>query len=71
MKKLPTGTNYCLCPTCGEYFNSVLPFEMHRAGNPEDRYCLTPDQMREKGMDVNKRGYWVSALREPRAAAST
>jgi hypothetical protein len=58
------------CPTCREYFNSTAAFERHRAGSFENlktgesamRYCLTVDQMREKGMTVNAGGWWVTAL---------
>lgn len=60
MNKLPYGTNYCKCAACGEYFNSVYAFDTHRAGKPGSRSCLTPAEMTVKGMEVSKRGYWVS-----------
>ncbi len=56
---LPPNTNYCKCPTCLEYFNSVYPFDLHRIGGG----CLTPKQMEEKGMAKNARGYWISRPR--------
>lgn len=51
------------CPTCGEYFKSVFAFVKHRVGGyePNTRRCLTEEQMRERGMDKNARGFWVSA----------
>lgn len=50
------------CPGCGEYFNSTFAFEKHRTGqHGVDRRCLTPEEMRAKGMDMNAAGFWVSA----------
>jgi len=62
--KLPVGTNFCRCSACGEYFTSVLPFDMHRTGKADNRSCLNADQMVKKGMDRNRKGYWVSQRRE-------
>jgi phage replication-related protein YjqB (UPF0714/DUF867 family) len=51
------------CQGCKEYFNSTFAFDKHRVGDHGvDRRCLTPDEMRAKGMDVSASGYWVSAL---------
>lgn len=55
------------CPACCETFNSGLAGDRHRAGNWTEgspRRCLTVAEMREKGMDLNSRGLWVSALRD-------
>ncbi len=64
MNRLPPGTNYCQCPTCKGYFNSVRAFDFHRTGPAEDRRCLTVPEMVEKGMEKNRRDYWVTSLRE-------
>ena len=48
----------CLCTVCGEIFEKVNGFDKHRTGNPENRRCLTPDEMRGKGMVVNSYGRW-------------
>jgi len=58
--KLPPYSNYCKCAACDEYFNSETPFAMHRRGEAIARYCLTPAQMLEKGMNMSNKGYWVS-----------
>ena len=57
--KLSTiGAATCLCAACGEIFKSVGGFDAHRKGE-EDRYCLTPDEMRQAGMSINDRGMWI------------
>jgi hypothetical protein len=39
------------CPTCGEPFQSQGLFDRHRVGRyvPDERRCLTPEEMRAKG----------------------
>jgi len=58
------GAATCVCTGCGEIFNSVAAFDKHREyGDGElDRHCLTPEKMRNKGMGINARGMWVTAL---------
>ncbi|CAG9241110.1 hypothetical protein BDI4_100050 [Burkholderia diffusa] len=58
------------CPTCGEFFNSTHAFDAHRTGpfggangKPAHRRCLSTDEMRAKGMTVNKAGFWMTAKR--------
>ena len=59
--KLPdTGGQTSLCCGCGEIFNSVAGFDAHRKGE-EDRYCLTPDEMRKAGMSISDRGMWITS----------
>lgn len=59
----------CRCQGCGAQFNSTAAFDKHRTGNygtvrePGDRRCLTESEMLSKGMAVNGRGRWVTALR--------
>jgi len=48
----------CLCTVCGEIFEKVNGFDKHRTENPENRRCLSPDEMREKGMVINSYGRW-------------
>jgi hypothetical protein len=50
------------CAACREYFNSTYAFDKHRVGRytPMERRCLSPDEMRAKGMVVNSTGFWVS-----------
>lgn len=50
--RLPTGTNYCRCSVCGEYFGGVNGFERHRVNFT----CVDPTT---HGLVLNSRGYWV------------
>lgn len=56
--KLPVGSNFCLCGSCGEYFGGVKSFDTHRHGN-DVRACYGPSVMRERGLELNSRGYWI------------
>ena len=49
--------NRCLCSGCGEYFNSVSAFDMHRSGPADARVCRQPG---EAGMVRNEAGYWIT-----------
>jgi hypothetical protein len=57
-----TGSR-CQCLGCDEYFNSVTAFDKHRRGEAEDRYCLTTEQMLEKGYEKNKALFWTTGLK--------
>lgn len=49
------------CPTCHLFFFSVNAFDKHRTGDHGvNRRCRTPEEMLEKGMCLNKYGYWIS-----------
>ncbi|MGH7239912.1 MAG: hypothetical protein ACREHG_07585 [Candidatus Saccharimonadales bacterium] len=50
--KLPPGTNYCLCSSCGRYFGGVNGFERHRISFK----CVDPVHV---GLSLNEHGYWV------------
>lgn len=59
------------CAVCHLTFTSAGPFEEHRTGDthPRDpakdtRRCRTPDELRERGMEPNDKGWW----RRPRPA---
>ncbi len=48
-----------LCSVCERDFGGLKAFDMHRVGNFEDgRSCLSDDEMRAKGMYINKQGRW-------------
>lgn len=50
------------CQGCKEYFNSNFAFDKHRTGkHGHGRRCMTPDEMRAKGMLMNQAGFWVSS----------
>lgn len=73
MPKL-TG-NRCQCPTCGEYFNGVQPFDKHRIGQYGiDRRCLTVAELDAAGFIRNAAGFWCTRASaehalQPRAPA--
>jgi hypothetical protein len=52
--------DHCKCPTCGEYFNSTRAFDKHRTGEYGARRCLSPDDMRVRGMVVSATGWWLT-----------
>ncbi len=54
----------CQCTVCGLYFNSDYAFCKHRVGlhMPMERRCLSPDEMRVKGMCLVGH-FWVSKRR--------
>jgi hypothetical protein len=59
MKMLSGDRNQC--QGCKHYFNSTLAFDKHRRGEyGHNRRCLTSEEMTEKGMSVNKDGYWIT-----------
>jgi hypothetical protein len=58
---LPVGSNRCQCSGCDRHFSSVASFDKHRI---EGR-CLTTDEMLARGMAVNDKGYWVTAMYDP------
>jgi hypothetical protein len=56
----------CLCSSgsyrgCGERFTSEFSFEAHRVGTytPNERRCLTPQEMRDKGMKLTPNGWRI------------
>lgn len=80
------------CRACGKVFSSTSAFDMHRTGSygravydndkkvtryiKGDRRCCTEQEITDKGMIKNKRGYWTtgvfdaSAFAKPDAAES-
>jgi hypothetical protein len=56
-----TGSR-CVCRGCGQCFNSIFAFDLHRVGKPEARRCLSNDEMVEAGMTRNAGGFWVSRV---------
>lgn len=49
-KRKPKGARECWCSGCGEMFNGITTFDMHRKGKGEDRRCLDPDEMIDAGL---------------------
>ena len=66
--------NRCQCPTCGEYFNGVQPFDKHRVGQyakpgeqVDTRRCLTVAEMEAAGFQRNSAGFWCTRATKPHA----
>lgn len=57
--------NRCLCSGCGEIFNSVGAFEMHRVGKGRERRCERPESV---GMVKNGAGFWITGKMPVRPA---
>jgi len=53
----------CLCRGCGQFFNSVSLFDVHRMDDNGTRICLTPVQMLTRGHLLNKYGFWIAEHR--------
>jgi hypothetical protein len=59
------------CTACHETFSGTTAGDRHRVGEhsipigPNRRRCLTPDEMRDKGMSQNVRGVWGNGGESP------
>lgn len=59
------------CTECHETFTGTTSGDKHRTGDhaimwgPERRRCLTPDEMRKRGMEQNARGQWTNGGTSP------
>ena len=57
----------CQCAVCGEVFNSVSVFDLHRIGSCQGqlsaRRCLAIHEMAARGWSKNARGFWVRRKR--------
>lgn len=50
------------CAACGLTFTHTNSFDAHRYGPYTARRCLTADELRERGMLPNSRGFWRKPL---------
>jgi hypothetical protein len=66
------GSRY-QCSACCEYFNSTAAFDQHRTGSytPLQRRCLSPDEMRARGMLHNAAWFWITEINQSWPARST
>jgi hypothetical protein len=60
---LRIGSGVCECGGCAERFKSVTGFDRHRVGPGDARRCLTPAEMRGRGMTRNTHGQWITETR--------
>lgn len=72
-RKLPFGSDKCLCGVCGKYFNSARAFDRHRIGSygVGHRRCLTAEELRQRGFSLNATGHWITVTREQGDEIST
>ncbi len=58
--RLGPGSRRCLCAQCGQLFNSVSVFDLHRIGPyGANRHCLTVREMQAKGWGRSTAGVWI------------
>ena len=62
MRKL--NGDHCQCTACGEYFNSIYAFDLHRTGSFLERKCLSVDEMLEYGIVKSSTDWWISEKRD-------
>lgn len=71
-----TGLRIEHCAACHETFTGTSSGDRHRAGDhaislgPDRRRCLTPEEMRAKGMTQNARGQWTNGGTSPWAGGA-
>jgi hypothetical protein len=60
------------CASCGADFTSVRLFDAHRVGRhqPDERRCLSVDEMTTKGWGLDGRGRWSDPKNVRRARAA-
>ena len=63
MDKVPLGSNFCYCPSCGEFFSGAAGFDHHRAGEHAagTRHCVNPAEVGMKIVKHRLGTLWVSA----------
>jgi hypothetical protein len=59
----------CRCPACGDHFNSLSAFDLHRVGEYRagGRRCLSEAEMIAKRYSRNAAGFWVERAWRPEA----
>lgn len=65
------------CAACHQTFTGTSSGDRHRTGDhaislgPKRRRCLTPEEMRAKGMTQNARGQWTNGGTSPWAGGAS
>lgn len=63
--RLPVGSGFCLCSSCGEYFVNDRAFERHRIAVPGIRSfaaCIPVEALIRKGfqkLELKNNWYWT------------
>jgi len=55
----------CMCRGCGNFFNSVKWFDIHRIWAGKTRICRSPEWMTEKGWALTGLGFWLGPTKPP------
>lgn len=55
------GSNFCKCPSCGEFFSGANGFDHHRAGDHAagTRHCVNPAEVGMKIIQSPRGTLWV------------
>lgn len=63
------GKKRCQCGACSALFGGTRLFERHRVGAyvPDQRRCLSQDEMRARGWSKNRDGFWIEKEADERA----
>lgn len=71
--KLRPGTNHARCASCLETFTTVRAFDLHRAGNAQNRRCVPPllvvDKFGIARLTRSAAGLWRRSGKHPRETA--
>lgn len=61
----------CHCSVCHITFAGPTLFDAHRRGEVDDRHCMRPEQMTDRGLPLklDERGIWRSGTTRPTAAS--
>ena len=62
MTTLKVGNKRCQCPTCEEYFNSVVAFDRHRVFDDPKKPDWTTRHCDTSKLVKNAAGYWCIEL---------
>jgi hypothetical protein len=56
------GSNFCMCPSCREFFSGAAGFDQHRAGDHAagTRHCVNPADVGMKIVQHPRGTLWVS-----------
>lgn len=59
---MPIGSNFCMCPSCGEFFSGAEGFDHHRAGDHAagTRHCVNPAEVGMKIVQHPRGTLWVN-----------
>ena len=68
-----TPSGRCLCRECGEFFNSVKPFRLHRYQIilGKSRGCHDVEWMESKCWERSSKGFWITESHDAESLQAT